>query len=344
MEVQLFDRIEKIKSINEQYDLENNAYISFSGGKDSTILHYLIDLALPNNKIPRVFINTGIEYVKIVEFVKKLSINDNRFIIINPSNSIKKILDEYGYPIKSKQHSHNLAIYQRNKENIDFYKNQKFINIEEMPKGTKSVIKYIQGIRFNKKGEKYELSNFSCPKILKYQFEKDFKIKISDKCCDKIKKEPIHKWEKENKKYITITGMRKDEGGNRTNLSCIVTSKRDGAIKFHPLSVLNNLWCDWFIKEYKIELCELYNPPYNFRRTGCKGCPLSLDLQDQLYIMEEYLPNERKQCERLWEPIYEEYRKVGYRLQNKNYCNLKGIKNEKFRNTKTYKKNFLLHK
>lgn len=30
----LFDRIEKIKQINERYDLENNAYISFSGGKD----------------------------------------------------------------------------------------------------------------------------------------------------------------------------------------------------------------------------------------------------------------------------------------------------------------------
>ena len=28
----LFDRIEKIKQINQQYDLENNAYISFSGG------------------------------------------------------------------------------------------------------------------------------------------------------------------------------------------------------------------------------------------------------------------------------------------------------------------------
>lgn len=34
----LQDRITKIKSINEQYDLENNAYLSFSGGKDSTIL------------------------------------------------------------------------------------------------------------------------------------------------------------------------------------------------------------------------------------------------------------------------------------------------------------------
>ena len=62
-EFMLQDRISKIKSINEQYDLENNAYISFSGGKDSTILHYLLDLALPGNKIPRLFLNTGIEYI-----------------------------------------------------------------------------------------------------------------------------------------------------------------------------------------------------------------------------------------------------------------------------------------
>lgn len=61
-EFMLQDRIAKIKSINEQYDLENKAYISFSGGKDSTVLHYLIDEALPGNKIPRVFLNTGIEY------------------------------------------------------------------------------------------------------------------------------------------------------------------------------------------------------------------------------------------------------------------------------------------
>ena len=59
----LRDRIAKIKSINEQYDLENNAYLSFSGGKDSTVLHYLLDEALPENKIPRLFLNTGIEYI-----------------------------------------------------------------------------------------------------------------------------------------------------------------------------------------------------------------------------------------------------------------------------------------
>ena len=53
----LADRISKIKSINDRYDLSNKAYLSFSGGKDSTVLHYLIDEALPDNSIPRVYFN-----------------------------------------------------------------------------------------------------------------------------------------------------------------------------------------------------------------------------------------------------------------------------------------------
>ena len=33
-ELTLFDRIEIIKTANQKYNLENNAYLSFSGGKD----------------------------------------------------------------------------------------------------------------------------------------------------------------------------------------------------------------------------------------------------------------------------------------------------------------------
>ena len=62
--------------MNDLYDLENKAYVSFSGGKDSTVLSALIDLALPGNHIPRVFINTGIEYREIVNFVKGIGERD----------------------------------------------------------------------------------------------------------------------------------------------------------------------------------------------------------------------------------------------------------------------------
>ena len=64
-----------------------------------------------------------------------------------------------------------------------------------------------------------------------------------------------------------------------------------------------------------IALCPLYCQPYNFKRTGCKGCPFSLDLQEQLEIMERYLPNERRQCEMIWKPVYDEYRRINYRLK-----------------------------
>ena len=87
----LQDRLQKIRSINEQYNLEANAYLSFSGGRDSTILHHLLDEALPGNKIPRVFINTGIEYKLILKFVRELQKKDPRIIIYNSGVNIKKM-------------------------------------------------------------------------------------------------------------------------------------------------------------------------------------------------------------------------------------------------------------
>lgn len=167
-EFMLEDRIAKIQAINKQYDLENNAYISFSGGKDSTILHHLIDLALPNNNIPRVFINTGIEYLDIVRFVKELSKEDNRFVIIAPTKNVKETLETYGYPFKSKQHSHNVAIYQRN------------VDKKEL---CLSLKRYLNIIESN--------TMFKCPKKLYYQFTKNFNIKISDECCNRLKKIPV---------------------------------------------------------------------------------------------------------------------------------------------------------
>lgn len=152
----LEDRIAKIQAINKQYDLEHNAYISFSGGKDSTILHYLIDLALPNNKIPRVYFNTGVEYKYMVEFVEELAKNDDRFIIIASGVNIKKMLEKDGYPFKSKQHAHNWSIYNNNKKEVSnildkINNNKKLLDdyefIHNLPKGVKTIVKYIFNIR-----------------------------------------------------------------------------------------------------------------------------------------------------------------------------------------------------
>lgn len=281
------DRIAKIQSINKQYDLENNAYLSFSGGKDSTVFHYLLDLALPGNKIPRLFINTGIEYEYIVDFVKKLEQKDSRIQIVNSNVNIKKMLEIEGYPFKSKEHSLKIGEYQKSSR-------------------TKSVVRY---------KEMSGKSRYGCPKCLLYQFDHNFSLKLSDKCCYRLKKDIATNFAKENKKHILMTGMLAEEGGQRANINCIVT-KKDKLVKFHPLLFCSTEWEDWFIKKYNIKLCKLYYPPFNFKRTGCKGCPYSLDLQEQLDIMGKYLPEEKRQCERIWKPVYDEYRRINFRLKN----------------------------
>lgn len=287
-ELLLFDRIEKIKQIIGKYG-EDKFYISFSGGKDSTVLHHLVDIALPGNKIPRVFGNTGIEYNAIVKFVKEMAEKDNRFEIISPKKNIKQMLEEVGYPFKSKEHSTKLGCWQKGSR-------------------TKSIMKYANLDGHN------DGSRYTCPKILQYQFSNDFNLKISEKCCHELKKKPFKHWQKENNKSIAMTGMRADEGGQREHINCIVT-KNNEIVKFHPLAVISEEWEDWYIKKYDIQLCELYYPPYNFKRTGCKGCPFALKLQEQLNTLEKNMPNERKQCEFIWGPVYKEYRRIGYRLK-----------------------------
>lgn len=268
-EFMLTDRIAKIQAINEQFNLLDNAYISFSGGKDSCVLSHLIDMALPNNKIPRVYANTGIEYNDMVKYVKGIAAKDDRFVVLNQTRNIRQTLDTYGYPFKSKEHS--LRVEQFNKNHISNY-----------------IKKYITGIDENINGE----TKFKCPKILLYQFEKQGQYNYSNKCCYKLKKDLLHKWQKDNNKTMVITGVRNEEGGNRARLGCLTNNNK----MFHPLIVVSEEWESEFIKRNNIELCKLYYEPYNFERTGCKGCPYSLQLQKNLEHIYIYIYAKRVQA------------------------------------------------
>lgn len=286
-ELMLQDRLEKIKQTIEKYG-EENFRISFSGGKDSTVLSALVDMAIPNNKIPRVYANTGIELNMIRDFVLEMQKRDNRIIVIKPKIPIKPMLEQNGYPFKSKQHAKWVDAYQR--------------------KGMYYAIK-------NYIGEGDKKLYRPCPKILKYQFSQDFKLRVSDKCCYYLKEEPLDRYMKESGKKYAITGIMREEGGRRIKAQCLAFSGKK-LLQFHPMTMITKSFEDWFIDKYSVEICALYKPPYNFERTGCKGCPFALHLQKELDTLEEYFPNERKQCEAIWKPVYDEYRRIGYRLKS----------------------------
>lgn len=134
-------------------------------------------------------------------------------------------------------------------------------------------------------------------------------------CCKEFKHGVLAKLEKQLGFKYTFTGMRKQEGGNREKLGCI--SKGSNSLHFNILVPITNEWEEMFIKKYNVELCELYLPPYNFKRSGCLFCAFSKDLQQQLDTMQEINPNLVKQANILWSPVYDEYRRIGYRLRKK---------------------------
>ena len=129
-----------------------------------------------------------------------------------------------------------------------------------------------------------------------------------------MKEEPLINWAKENKRGIAIIGIMMDEGGRRTKATCLKFSGKK-LKKFQPLVPVTKGWEDWFINAYKVEISDIYKEPYCLSRTGCKGCPFALNLQDELDTLEKFFPEERKQCEIIWKPVYDEYRRLGYRLK-----------------------------
>lgn len=71
--------------------------VSFSGGKDSTVLLHIARQIYPN--IPAVFSNTGLEYPEIQRFVKSFDNVD----IVTPSMRFDDVITTYGYPLIGKE-------------------------------------------------------------------------------------------------------------------------------------------------------------------------------------------------------------------------------------------------
>ena len=163
---------ESSKLISEWYDYyDGQVFVSFSGGIDSTVLLHLARRVCES--IPAVFVNTGVEYPEICEFVKTVP----NVEWLTPKLAFAEIMDKYGYPVISKEIS-----------NV----------IDGARKGQQYRFKRLNGEVLDKNGQP---SIFNCQQ---YKFLLDAPFKISDKCCYHIKNHPsIHTSEKPNEKPLS---------------------------------------------------------------------------------------------------------------------------------------------
>ena len=84
--------------ITEFYVMEGgNVYVSYSGGKDSTVLLDLVRSMYP--EVPAVFVDTGLEFPELREHVKR---TDN-VVWLKPESSFRKVIMENGYPVVGKE-------------------------------------------------------------------------------------------------------------------------------------------------------------------------------------------------------------------------------------------------
>ena len=99
--------------IREWYEhWDGDVCVSFSGGKDSTVLAHLVHDLYPH--VPMVFSNTGLEYPEIQSFARKMGAE-----FIRPKMSFSEVISRYGYPIISKETSEAIQSARNIKKNTN---------------------------------------------------------------------------------------------------------------------------------------------------------------------------------------------------------------------------------
>lgn len=268
-----------MERVEELYNSTNGkCYLSFSGGKDSTVILAIIKMCQELGTvgdIPAVYCETGLELGATREFVNWVEENWYHNVVrIKPEKPFAYVIKHYGKPIKSKMKSSRLGRLQRNRDETN-------LNFKELLGGDDA-----------KSYCKVKIANKDL-----HMIHPNFDIKASDKCCDILKKKPFVKYSKEFDIEGYILGERMAEGGVRQLAAekrmlngGKVCTKTKGKYKI-KLPIID--WTDedveQFIEEYNVPLSKAYTEQ-GYIRTGCFLCPYSLEIEKNMKKLYDYEP------------------------------------------------------
>ena len=290
---------------------EDGVYVSFSGGKDSTVLLDLVRQDYPNVKA--VFVDTGLEYPEIRQFVKTF---DN-VEWLKPKMTFKQVIEKYGYPFISKEVSECVQGARKYltqviaESSLDRPTDRYRINIgtkellerahtesskawrEELANilndrmthrkgGQNQRLAIMLGMLTNDKDHpikanipKKDRSMFSQEK---YSFFLDAPFEISNKCCNVMKKEPAHRYHKQTGRN-PMTAQMATESRLRTQKWL-----QNGCNGFNMKSPISNPMAFWteqdvllYIYTKHLPICSVYGDIVKDNSDGVEG---QMDLED----------------------------------------------------------------
>lgn len=222
---------QRIRQWYEHWD--GMVYVSFSGGKDSTVLKHIVDSMYDD--VPALFVNTGLEYPEI----QKFAMSQNNVVTVRPEMRFDEVIRKYGYPVVSKiisrrvQYGRKAIEDGRHENHGDYLK--------------------LTGQCLTKDGKK---SRYNCEN---WRFLLDADFPISANCCNVMKKKPA-------KKYGRQTG-RKAIIGTLASESALRTQAwiRNGCNAFDkavPTSQPLSFWTEQdilhYIKKFDVPYCSVY--------------------------------------------------------------------------------------
>ena len=225
---------QRIKAWFDYHD--SDVYEAYSGGKDSEVLkHIMIGMGGKYARTPFVFSNTGLEMPEILQHVRKQKKLGCNVVEIRPKKTFDAVWKEYGIPLVSKKVARQIRTMKAGSTG-----------------GGHTYKLYDEGItKAGHSAPSWKLSQ-------KWRFLIDEDIKMSEQCCDFLKKEPIATFEKANSlKGRGITGMMADEGGYRESMTQCNTFTGAKA-KSNPMLFWTQQDVWEYIEKYNVEICNVY--------------------------------------------------------------------------------------
>ena len=231
---------------------------SFSGGKDSLVVLDLTRRAFPD--VPAVFVDTGLEYPEIREFVKSVP----NVTWLRPELPFTKVIEQYGYPVISKDVAHRI-----------YYARM----------GSGWAFKHLNGLNSDGTPSKFNR------RFMKWRFLLEAPFPISARCCDVIKKRPFHKYVRKSGN-MPIIGTMACESTLRQS-----SYLKNGCNAFHqkePTSHPMSFWTEQDVLQYLRMTGIPYAPIYGdiverdgklvttgAHRTGCMFCMFGAHLEKE---------------------------------------------------------------